>query len=61
MKEQLEKIKSFYKVEVEPSKIDRLLCYPTVIQIGYQKIKLIKNQLLSRHNSNKVLIRNNNN
>lgn len=60
-KEQLEKIKSFYKVEVEPSKIDRLLCYPTVIQIGYQKIKLIKNQISSRHDSNKVLIRNNNN
>ena len=52
---QLEQIKPFLELNVEPLKIDKILCYPTVIQLGYQKVRFIKNQISNQYNSNKVL------
>lgn len=54
-KSKLEKIKPFLELNVDPLKIDKVLFYPTVIQMGYQKFTWIKNQISNRCSSNKVL------
>ncbi len=56
-KQRLEKMKPFLDLNVEPSKIDKVLCYPAVIQMGYQTFTLIKNQITTQYNSNKVLVK----
>lgn len=56
-KQRLEKMKPFLDLNVEPFKIDKVLCYPAVIQMGYQTFTLIKNQISNKCNSNKLLIK----
>lgn len=53
-KSELEKIKPFFGFNMDSSKINKILCYPSIIQFGYQKIKLIKNQLHNQNDSYKV-------
>lgn len=44
-KSELEKIKPFFGFNMNSSKINRVLCYPGIIQFGYQKIKLVQRTL----------------
>lgn len=56
-KQRLEKMKPFLDLNVEPSKIDKVLCYPAIIQMGYRHFTLIKNQISNPYNPNKVLMK----
>lgn len=51
---ELEKIKPFFGFNMNYSKINRVLCYPSILQFGYQKIKLVQRTLFHPEESYKV-------
>lgn len=50
-KEDLIKIKQLMDLKIPISKIDKLLCYPDIIRLGYQKVVIIKNTFSSKENN----------
>lgn len=50
-KEDLIKIKQLIDLNVPICKISRLLCYPDIVRLGYQKVVLIKNLFSNKENS----------
>lgn len=54
---ELEKMKPFFGFNMDSSKINRILCYPSIIQFGYQKIKLVQRKFFHQEDSYKVFMK----
>ena len=55
-KEELIEIKQFMDLKVPTPKIEKLICYPTIIRLGYQKITFIKNKLCDKEKSEQEVV-----